>query len=217
VRTCTLCGEIKTVSEFRPPPRQTQCRECYNTAMRAWRAKRRADASAPRCSVLGCTRPLAAQSLCHMHYNRLRRDGEVGTPEPRIGAGDDVRYQAVHRRLMKERGPASLHVCTCGVPAGHWAFIESEDDTKVQVDGDLRYSTNLDSYVPLCFSCHRINDQGSVGERNGKAVLTEGDVRVIRERYAAGGVSQRALAAEFGVNQSNISAIIRRRSWRHVQ
>ncbi len=49
----------------------------------------------------------------------------------------------------------------------------------------------------------------SSGEQNGRAVLTDVEVREIRDRYAAGGVSQEALADEYGVVQPHISRLVR--------
>lgn len=54
------------------------------------------------------------------------------------------------------------------------------------------------------------------GSRSGMAKLTEQDVIGIRARYAAGGVSQQALADEFGVNQTKISDVVRGKTWKHV-
>lgn len=51
------------------------------------------------------------------------------------------------------------------------------------------------------------------GEANGRAVLTSEQVRVIRATYAAGGISQQALANQFGVHQTAISKIVRHISW----
>jgi len=56
--------------------------------------------------------------------------------------------------------------------------------------------------------CHR-------GERNGKAVLTEDDVRSIRIR-AASGESQASLSREYGVKKPAIDKIVNRRTWKHV-
>jgi hypothetical protein len=39
--------------------------------------------------------------------------------------------------------------------------------------------------------------------------LTDKDVRAIRERYAAGGVTQAVLASEFGVDQRHVSKLVR--------
>jgi len=54
------------------------------------------------------------------------------------------------------------------------------------------------------------------GERHGLAKLTEAQVREIRARYAAGGVSQSQLAREYGMARTTISSIVRRETWAHV-
>jgi len=54
------------------------------------------------------------------------------------------------------------------------------------------------------------------GESNGLAKLTEADVLDIRARYAAGGVTQRELAEEYGVNQSLVSYIKNKHIWSHI-
>ena len=62
----------------------------------------------------------------------------------------------------------------------------------------------------------RANGGHLQGERNGFARLTDATVRAIRERYAAGGISQQALADEYGVVQTTISRAIRGDRWTHV-
>ncbi len=54
-----------------------------------------------------------------------------------------------------------------------------------------------------------------IGERNPHAVLTEELVNQIRAKWAAGGISQTALAREVGVTSQQIGHIVRRHSWRH--
>ncbi len=54
------------------------------------------------------------------------------------------------------------------------------------------------------------------GSQNSNAKLTEKDVLVIRTRYAAGGITQPALAVEYGVSAPVITNIINRKSWRHI-
>ena len=51
------------------------------------------------------------------------------------------------------------------------------------------------------------------GTFNGNAKLDDADVLEIRRIYAAGGTSQRKLAAEYGVNHRQINKIILRRRW----
>jgi hypothetical protein len=54
------------------------------------------------------------------------------------------------------------------------------------------------------------------GERHSKARLTDEAVRAIRARYASGGITQRRLAAEYGVHLMTVARAIRRVSWTHV-
>lgn len=53
------------------------------------------------------------------------------------------------------------------------------------------------------------------GEANGGSKLTENQVREIRARYASGERIY-AIAGAFGVNQSCISMIVHRKSWKHI-
>jgi hypothetical protein len=53
------------------------------------------------------------------------------------------------------------------------------------------------------------------GTRNGFAVLVEQNVRDIR-RLSEAGSSNRAIAAEFGINAAHVSRIVNRKVWSHV-
>jgi hypothetical protein len=54
------------------------------------------------------------------------------------------------------------------------------------------------------------------GEQNPTSRLREEEVLAIRTEYARGGISQRELAAKFGVTQTNVGLIVRRKIWAHV-
>jgi hypothetical protein len=54
------------------------------------------------------------------------------------------------------------------------------------------------------------------GSKVGTAKLTDQQVREIRNKYAAGNVFQRQLAAEYGVCRPQISAIVTRTQWAHL-
>lgn len=62
---------------------------------------------------------------------------------------------------------------------------------------------------------HPGSPRGRVGENHPNAKLSEDDVRTIR-RLASAGVTQQALANRFGVTQTNISWVVRRKSWGHI-
>jgi len=55
------------------------------------------------------------------------------------------------------------------------------------------------------------------GENSPTAKITEVDVREIRKRYEAGGITQRDLGKEYGLHNSTVSEIVRRKRWGHVK
>lgn len=54
---------------------------------------------------------------------------------------------------------------------------------------------------------------GSPGERHPAARLTNSNVVLLRHVYAMGGYTQRELAPLFGLSQSAVSAVVRRKTW----
>jgi hypothetical protein len=61
-----------------------------------------------------------------------------------------------------------------------------------------------------------MKDRQTRGEQLPHAKLTEEQVRAIRKRYAAGGVSLESLGHEYGVSLSATHLIVHRRNWAHV-
>lgn len=55
------------------------------------------------------------------------------------------------------------------------------------------------------------------GEKHHLVKLTESNVVEIRELYLAGRYSQQELAVQYGVTQTTIGRITRRKSWSHVK
>lgn len=54
------------------------------------------------------------------------------------------------------------------------------------------------------------------GEHHGNAKMTDEMVRSLRERYAAGGVSQPQLAREVGVSLSTLGSMLLGKTWKHA-
>jgi len=54
------------------------------------------------------------------------------------------------------------------------------------------------------------------GERTSTAVLNAAAIKRIRKLYAVGGYSQQAIAYKFGVDQTQVSRIVRRVAWAHI-
>ena len=54
-----------------------------------------------------------------------------------------------------------------------------------------------------------------LGKTNGRAKLTDENVASIRDLISQG-VSQQEIGTRFGVNQTNVSFISRRKNWAHI-
>lgn len=54
------------------------------------------------------------------------------------------------------------------------------------------------------------------GDGHFGAILTTDQVREIRKAYKAGGITQRAMAKQYGVSPTAINQIITRKRWKHV-
>jgi hypothetical protein len=121
--------------------------------------------------------------------------------------GSAAGYQALHNRVIHLRGRAAH--CEWRATAGcrsikyEWAHLHGTDP------GDSQ------NYVSLCKTCHQEYD-GQQGSAHANAKLTDEQVVAIRQKYAAGGVSQTALAAEFGVDQTTISNVVLWRRYRQA-
>jgi hypothetical protein len=126
---------------------------------------------------------------------------------------------------------ASVHLVIVEYRDDTWIREEVEsvwsDETKAQerataINSDYEtWPSHVAGVESFGFSDYAISPrrvQIGVG-RGGRnpAKLTEVQVRAIRERYAVGDISQAALGEEYGVTRMAVSAIVSRRSWKHVR
>ena len=150
------------------------------------------------------------------HYSvsdkgRVRRDeGGKGAVAGKIlkGSPGNNGYPRVLLRVGGEKTYADVHVLETRAfkgecPVGFEVHHIDEDKTNNALP-NLEYREKYQHG-----SLHK------AGEVHPNAKLTNDDVRVIRELYAVG-VSQRALAARFGVCQSWVSNVVLRKNWKHV-
>jgi hypothetical protein len=70
-------------------------------------------------------------------------------------------YMAMHNRLRRIRGSATLYTCSCGEPAKEWAYSNSSPYERIDDQG-RRYSIRLEDYTPQCFHCHRVEDKSAI-------------------------------------------------------
>lgn len=67
-------------------------------------------------------------------------------------------YRAAHRRVEKDRGLASAHVCiSCGKQAREWALVVNPTERLTDDRGRVFSGQPID-YEPLCVSCHKYED-----------------------------------------------------------
>jgi hypothetical protein len=194
------------------------------------------------CTIDGCTAKAKCQKMCEMHYTRYRRHGdpEVTLRAPQrsslVERLEFTGWTEVVRR--PDLGPCWEwnggkyesgygQVSTPGDisrPAHRMAYIAwvgpLEDGQHACHKCDNPPCMNPSHIFPgtrkdNMQDCAQ-KDRTCHGERHGGHKLTEGDVRDIRAVYATGSISQRALGEAYGVEQSNISAIVRGKTWARV-
>lgn len=122
-----------------------------------------------RCTIVGCNRRIKARGLCHMHYDRQARTGDVGPAErikPDRGEGL-IGYVAAHKRVYRERGRAADNPCTdCGQPATQWSYDYTAGEHELAQCMDdvwLYFSPNPDHYQARCLPCHVHHDEAVDG------------------------------------------------------
>lgn len=120
------------------------------------------------CSIDGCDKPIRNHGLCNAHDVRRRATGSATTPlptHPPRWTGNAATYNAIHIRLRKVRGQASLLPCiSCGAKAQHWAY-DHADPAEVRGADDLPYSLDFAHYQPMCQPCHRRFDVSQKKQR----------------------------------------------------
>jgi hypothetical protein len=133
----------------------------------------------------------------------------------RFGIGYARNYaHRVSFKLFVGPIPAGLEVChTCDNPScvnPKHLFVGTQDDNAQDMVEKGRSAKGAKS------GSYRHPEKRPCGERNAQHKLTDVQVLEIRSRYQAGGVSQQALAIEYGVCQPNIGCIVRREHWKHI-
>lgn len=77
----------------------------------------------------------------------------------------------------------------------------------------LRYGTNAENMADMV---ERGRAASQTGEANGYAKLDEMSVRAIRALYELAGLTQRQIAAAFGISHPQVSRIVRGEQWGHL-
>jgi hypothetical protein len=117
----------------------------------------------------------------------------------RLGVGGTLMVHVLVAEAFIGPRPDGLHVChNDGVPTNNRA-------------DNLRYDTPKGNHADRLK--HGTSNRG---ENHGQARLTAEDVRAIRAEYAAGGVTQQAIADRYRVSRLTVGDAINRRTWAHL-
>jgi hypothetical protein len=186
-RTCRHCGATFSCS----PARVRIGQGIYCSRQCFWNDR-------PARGVLRFWSLVQKTESCWLWMGRLQPDG-YGVLD--IGH----RMTRAHRFSYElHKGPIPDGLCVChNCPGGDNRRCVNPDHLWLGTVGDNNRDQTVRGRRPR-------------GERHGMARLGEGTIRLIRDRYAAGNVSQRQLAREFGISQTHVGEIVRRRIWKHV-
>lgn len=190
------------------------------------------------CVIEGCEKVARSRhGFCGMHYERWRVHGDPNiTLRPQRGLPPEEQYE---RYVDRTSTPDGCHLWTGplfqngygrvkydGVEqlAHRWGYQHYvgpiPEGLVVRHTCDVRPCQNPAHWLTgtLADNNRDRDERGRtrMGELHSNARLSSVQVDEIRRRYAAGGVTQAALGAEFGVSQVNISHIIRRKLWKQV-
>jgi hypothetical protein len=136
----------------------TFCKPCRNAENKKWR-----DKQGP-CAMKGCTKQAQGQGFCITHYKQLFQAGSLPRMK-QLPYRDMVSYSGVHQRVRFAKGNAYSHKCQhCGKTAQHWSWNHLGDWVEGDSNGSLlRYSLDVDAYIPLCAKCHKAFDKAAHG------------------------------------------------------
>ena len=190
----------------------------------------------PTCSISGCEAPSVGRGWCKIHWSRWRRHGDpfVSAYERKpVSLAADAFRQWFNEQSEEAPGPfpTPCRLWTRGGGGDGYGRVNVGDGRQEyahRVAWKLEHGPipeglvvrHIDDHKKLCcetdhleLGTNKQNFHDAI--RSGKhphsaSTLSEEQKAEIRRRYAAGGIYQKQLAAEFGVVQGTISRIIPR-------
>lgn len=187
------------------------------------------------CKQPGCDREHAAKGFCNMHYLRHRTGADLDAPH-KDDISDEDRFLT---KLEQNLSNSCMEYTGCLDRGGYGRVgVGGKDLFAHRYAYELWVGPIPDGLQVRHVTCnnprccnpshllpgtHPENmadmtaaNRQSKGETHGTAKLTELEVREIRKRYAAGGVTHRQLGELYGVHHTVVGRIVRRKHWSHI-
>jgi hypothetical protein len=185
------------------------------------------------CSVDGCEAKAVARGWCPKHWWRWRHHGTTD-----IYSAQDL--SAEQRFWAKVDRAGDCWLWTASRRGDGYGAFQVESQRQISAH---RYSYLLNHGPipegmvvmhscdqPLCVNPDHLslgtnlaNQRDAArkgrkrpGIKNHNAKLSEEQVLELRARYEAGGISQKDLAAEYGISHALVSFIVTRKAWKHI-
>lgn len=186
------------------------------------------------CNIPGCLAPHYAKDWCKRHYTRAAR--HEGDPlGGRTSDGEAAAYFLAHADDITN-DCITWPYSTYGNGYGYFWLDDHHQSVHVlacerhygpRPQGLLALHAPVICHNRLCFNWRHLSwrtpsdnnadmildETNSIGERHGQARLTWEIVNEARSRYAAGDITHRELAEEYGVSRDAITAAISGRTW----
>lgn len=188
------------------------------------------------CTIEGCDGIRKTRGMCYAHYFRFLRYGDPSAGGTLKGAPmkwlkEHVAYESNdclkwpfaddghgYGQIVCGGKPGKAHIVMCRLAHGepptpkHQACHScGKGDQGCVNPRHVRWATATENMADRV--AHGTSNRGG---QNGQAKLTEADVSAIRQRYKAGGVLMREIAAEHNVTRQTINDVIGHRRWRWV-
>lgn len=184
------------------------------------------------CRIEGCERePRPGRRICNACEHATARYGDPHARAPRVGKGQRLLAELLlietdecitwplhtvkgYGYVRRDGRDVGVHVIACEhrhgpPPSPRHEVAHSCIEMRACLNyRHLRWATRAENVADMIE-----HDTIARGERRPGHKLTEDAVREIRERYARGGITQAALAAEFDVSAITIHDCITRRTW----
>lgn len=195
---------------------QCTCRQCGVAFMKKASDVRRG-------SGLFCSQACYRRPLDDRFWPRVNKTGPVPAHRPELGpcwlwTGSCTlegygKLGHQYRTLLAHR--VSWEMAHGQIAGGLWVLHECDTPPCVN-PFHLRLGTPVANYEDMVGKGRQSNARPR-GVQSGRAKLNDAAVREIRQRFAQGGVTKKALAVVYGVSAQIIYYVVIGKTWRHVE